>query len=86
MHRPDMGKGVEEVCDRIAGRWKGEGAVKGEGKVRDKRLENGIGYSHACHDLSRVIRYRGGCEGSLTLDPLCHCILCVGNIVCDPST
>lgn len=31
----------------------------GEGKVRDKRLENGIGHPHACHDF-----FKGGqiCE------------------------
>lgn len=37
-----------------------EGAAKGNRKVRDKRLENGIGQPHACHDFSRVGRYVEG--------------------------
>lgn len=43
--------------------WKGKGAVKGKGKVRDKRLENGIGHPHACHGFLRVVIYvKGGAE------------------------
>lgn len=40
--------------------WRGKGLVKGKGKVRDERLENGIGHPHACHVFSRVARYEKG--------------------------
>lgn len=43
--------------------WRGKGLVKGKGKVRDERLENGIGHLHACHVFSRVARYEKGAAG-----------------------
>lgn len=49
-----------EVWYSRAGRTSGKGGVKGKGKVRDKRLENGIGHPHACR-----VFFKGGqiCEG-----------------------
>lgn len=59
--------------------------MKGKEKVRDKRLENGIGDTHACHDFKggQICEgwRQGRVEGSLTLDPLCRCILCLGKSV-----
>lgn len=44
--------------------------MEGEGKVRDKRLENGMGQSHAYHIFQRLVRCMGQGrveEGFLTL-------------------
>lgn len=56
---------MEEVCDRrpVERNGEGRGAVEGNGKVRDKRLENGIGHGRA-HDFLRVVRcMEGGARG-----------------------